>query len=247
MTAFDDPTLTVLVFASLSAATAALGVLPQAIRGRPPSASLGWSNALAAGLMLGVAYALLTTGLAAGVLQGGAGAVLGLAGVRGSRAATGTTDLPLNETGGTGPAYGYQVVLVNTLHSAWEGVAIGVAMLVSLPFGVSMAVALAVHNVPEAMNLTTVLAARGVSLGQAAALAVATNVSQVLLAVVAFAVVGALPRLLPWSVGFAVGALVYLVLVELLPESYEQAGKTGIALVTLVAMGVVVGLAGGAP
>lgn len=247
MTAFDDPTLTVLLFASLAAATSALGALPRALGGRTPSTALGWSNALAGGLMLGVAYALLGSGLEAGAVQGAAGAVLGMAAVRGSRAATGTTDLPLNETRGTGPAYGYQVVLVNALHAAWEGVAIGVAMLVSLPFGASMTVALAVHNVPEAMNLVTVLSGRGVSLAHAAALAVATNVSQVLLAVVAFAVVGAVPELLPWSVGFAVGALIYLVLVELLPESYEQAGKTAIALVTLVAMGVVVGLAGGAP
>ena len=55
----------------------------------------------------------------------------------------------------------------------------------------------------------------------------------------------ALPVLLPWAIGFSVGALVYLVLVELLPESYRQAGPTSIALVTLVAMGIVVALTGG--
>ncbi|MBW3535991.1 MAG: ZIP family metal transporter [Gemmatimonadetes bacterium] len=247
MTVFGDPTLTVLLFASLAALTASLGVLPQAIRGRPPSASLGWSNALAAGLMLGVAYALITTGLAEGVFEGGAGALMGMGIVRASHAVTDTTDLPLNELDGMGPAYGYQVVLVNTLHAAWEGVAIGVAMLVSLPFGISMAIALAAHNIPEAMNLTTILVGRGVSLSHAAALAVATNVNQVLLAVVTFAVVGVLPALRPWTVGFAAGALIYLVLVELLPEAYHQAGKTSIAMVTLVAMGVVVGLTGGAP
>src|SRR3970282_1606429 len=137
---------------------------------------------------------------------------------------------------------GYQVVLVNTLHAGHEGVAIGAAMLVSLHFGISMAMALAVHNIPEAMVLTSILAGRGVRVHHAAALAVAANVNQVLVAVVTFAVVGALPALFPWAVGFAVGALIYLVLAELLPESYQQAGHTSIALVTLVAKGIVVAL-----
>jgi hypothetical protein len=42
-----------------------------------------------------------------------------------------------------------------------------------------------------------------------------------------------------------VGSLIYLVLVELLPESYYQAGHTTIAVVTLVAMGIVVALGTG--
>ena len=65
-----------------------------------------------------------------------------------------------------------------------------------------------------------------------------------LLAVVVFGVVGAFPGILPVVAGFAVGALIYRTLVELLPESYDQAGETSIALVTLLAMGMVVLLGG---
>ena len=78
----------------------------------------------------------------------------------------------------------------------------------------------------------------------AAGLAVASNVNQVLVAVVIFSVVGALPALFPWALGFAVGALLYSLLSELLPESYEQAGHTSIALVALTAMSIVVALGG---
>lgn len=241
-----DPILTVLAYSSLAAFAAVLGVLPEAIYGRPSRPMLGWSNALASGLMLGVAYTLLTQGLADGLVQGGAGAVLGLVMVRVTHAATGTENMDLNSLDEMSEGYGYQVFLVNALHGAHEGVAIGAAMAVSLPFGISMALALAVHNVPEAMVLTTILRGRGVRLSHAAALAVVSNVNQVLVSVVTFAVVGAVPALMPWALGFAVGALIYLVLVELLPESYRQAGHTSIALVTLVAMGIVVGF-GGAP
>lgn len=239
-----DPTLTVVLYSLLAALAAALGVVPQALTGRMPLRLLGWGNALAAGLMLGVAYALLYEGLPDQVLQGGAGALLGLAFVRLARWGTGTETVDLNNLEDLDPAYGYQVMLVNSLHSAYEGVAIGAAMLVSLPFGISMALALAVHNIPEAMALTAILSKRGVRLPHAAGLAVATNVNQILLSVVVFVVVEALPVLLPWAIGFAVGALIYLLLVELLPEAYRQAGRTSIALVTLVAMGIVVALGG---
>lgn len=236
-----DPILTVLLYSSLAAGVTAFGALPFLFQQRLPTARIGWANALAAGMMLGAAYALLVTGLHDGaVLQQGSGAVIGILFVYLTHAASQTEDLDLNRLKQTGPEYGYQVMLVNALHSGAEGVAIGAAMLVSLPFGIFMALAIAVHNIPEATVLSAILTARGVRVRDAGGLAVATNVSQVLMAIVTFAIVGAAPTALPWVLGFAVGALIYLVMAELLPESYRQAGSTTIALVTIAAMGMVV-------
>ncbi|MFW6205950.1 MAG: ZIP family metal transporter [Gemmatimonadota bacterium] len=239
-----DPTLTVLMYSSLAALAAVVGVLPQAVRGMPSLRSIGWANALAAGLMTGVAYVLLTVGLGERLVAGGVGALLGILFVRMTHALTDTGELDLARLDEVGPVYGYKVLLADTVHAAHEGIAIGAAMALSLPLGISMAVALGVHNVPEAMVLGRVLVRQGTGLLQAAALAVATNINQILFAVVTFAVVTAAPVILPWVIGFAVGALLYLVLVDLLPESYRQAGHTSIALVTIVALGMVVLLAG---
>jgi zinc transporter ZupT len=239
-----DTIVTVLAYASIAAFAAALGPLPQAFLGRLPVRAIGWANALASGLMLGVAYAMLTLGQADGIVPAGAGALLGIGFVILTHSATGTTELDLNRLDDTRPEYGYQVILVNTMHAAHEGIAIGAAMHVSLPFGISMALALAVHNIPEAMVLSAILNSRGVRLHHMAGLTVAANLNQVLLAVVTFALLRAVPLLLPWIVGFSVGGLIYLVLVELLPESYRQAGRTSIALVAIVAMVVVVLLTG---
>jgi zinc transporter ZupT len=123
-------------------------------------------------------------------------------------------------------------------------VAIGVAMAIDLRFGIFLALAIAVHNVPESTALCSVLTARRVRLGVAAGLAVAADLGQVLLAVATFAIVEAVPSVLPWALGFATGALVNLVLMELLPESYREAGHTSIALVASLAMGIVVLLQG---
>ena len=196
--------------------------------------------------MIGVAYTLLTEGLAGELLAGGLGGLLGIFFVRASHALVGTGELDVDRLEDEGPGGGYKAILVDTLHAADEGVAIGVAMAVAVPLGIAMAATLAVHNVPEAMLLSTIVARRGLNAPQAAGLAVAVNINQVLLAVVTFGVLSAAPAALPWVAGFGVGALMYRALVELLPESYQQAGGTSIALVTLLAMGVVVLLAGAA-
>jgi len=239
-----DPVLIVLLYSSIAAFAAALGVLPIVGRPSPPLRWMGWANALASGLMLGVAYSLMVAGLEGRPLHVGGGALLGVLVVWATHALTGTADLDLNRLDEGRPEYGYQVILVNMLHAAHEGVAIGVAMAVSMSFGILMALSLAVHNIPEATVMTTVISRRGIGLRNATVLAIVANGLQVLNAIVTFAIVVAAPVLLPWALGFAVGALVYLVLVELLPESYRQAGHTSIALVTIAAMGVVVLLQG---
>jgi zinc transporter ZupT len=238
-----DPILLVLLYSSVAAAAAGAGAVPFLWRPQLRSEWVGWSNAVAAGLMLGAAYALMVTGVPRIPASGVIGVLLGLVFINRLHAASGTSEIDLNRLEQTEPEYGYQVLLVNAFHSGSEGVAIGAAMSVSLPFGVFMALAIAVHNIPEGMVLTAILRGRGVRLRDAAGLAVATNVSQVLMAIVVYALVVAAPGLLPWTLGFAVGSLVYLVLAELLPQCYRQAGPTSIAVVTIVAMGIVILLA----
>lgn len=235
-----DLTLVVLLFASLSAAVAVLGAGPFVFRQRLPLTAIGLANGVAAGMMLGAAYGLLPAGLDRGMSATAAGAVLGIVFVALTHAASGTDELDLNRLDDQSDAYGYQVLLVNTLHAGSEGVAIGTAMAVSEPFGIFMALAIAVHNIPEATVLCAILTGRGVRVPAAAGLAVVANVNQVLLAVVAYAILQAAPSLEPWGLGAAVGALIQLVMSELLPESYRQAGHRTIALATIVAMGIVV-------
>ena len=112
------------------------------------------------------------------------------------------------------------MLLVASVHSTVEGAAIGAAMASSVTLGLIVAVALALHNVPEGTLLAAVFRSRGVSLPRAAALAVVSNFGLVLMAVATFAVIQAMPEMLPWALGFSAGALIYLVMADLLPESY---------------------------
>ena len=235
-----DPILVVLAVSAAAAVTAVLGALPHLGRRSIPTAWVGWANAVAGGGMRGAAFALSAADTEATALRTAIGAVVGIAFIYWTHAAAGTQELDLNRLEGTDPAYGYQVLLINGLHGASEGVAIAAAMLIDIPFGLFLALVIAVHNIPEGTVLTAVLRGRGIRLREAAGLAVAVNSGQVLMAVATFAVVRATPGALPWVAGFAVGALAELTLLELLPESYREAGPTSIAVVTVVAMGVVI-------
>ncbi|MFQ5689823.1 MAG: ZIP family metal transporter [Gemmatimonadota bacterium] len=242
-----DPILILLAVTAAAAFAAPLGVVPLAIRAETPVRWIGWSNALAAGFMLGAGYVIAESGLGFDPLPAAGGAVLGIAFIYWTHLVAGTKELDLNRLDETEPDYGYKILLVSGLHSASEGIAIGIAMYQSITFGIFVALAMAVHNMPEATVLAAVLRSKNARLSQAAGLSVATNVGQVLLAIVTYSVVSAAPGMLPIALGFAVGALVYLVMFELLPASYHEAGHTSIAVIASVAMGIVILLKDVAP
>ena len=238
------PTLTVLLYSTLAAGMAGLGVLPLLRRERVPGAWIGWAYALASGGMLGAAY-LLSAVDSGSPLAMATGASLGVLFILFTHRATKASLVDRHRPDRYEPGDGYRSALIDTLHSASEGVAIGVAMALDLRFGIFLAMVIGVHNIPEATVLGAIVRDRPTRLGTVTGLVLAVNVAQVLLAVATFAVLGAAPAALVWLQGYAVGALLTLVLVELLPDAYRGAGATSIALVASVALSLVV-LFGGA-
>lgn len=115
---------------------------------------------------------------------------------------------------------GVLVILAMFIHSIPEGIAIGVGYASGeLRFGALLAAAIAVHNVPEGMAVAMPLRARGVPVISCAGYAVLTSLPQPLAAVPAFLLVSIFQPLLPFGLGFAGGAMIFLVAFELLPES----------------------------
>lgn len=223
------PAATLLAWTAIATLAAGLGALVGARR--PSLALLGWANAAAAGLMLGVGYTVMEAGLRVAAL----GATLG--------AAVGVLFMHLIRAEG---AELHSDVAASALHSAAEGIAIGAAAAAAIPLGLVLASTLAVHNVGEGAVLGAALAERGERASRAAALATAARLGQPVLAVAAFAALAAAPALLPWALGAGFGALFYLILAELLPASYGQVGRTSIALVVILAAGIVALLGGDA-
>ena len=121
------------------------------------------------------------------------------------------------------------VLIVATMfvHSIPEGIAIGVGYATGdLRFGLLLAIAIAVHNIPEGIAVSLPLRAKGVSTLECAGWAIFTSVPQPVFAVPAFLLVSVFHPLLPFGLGFAGGAMIFLVTSELMPESIANCTKS---------------------
>lgn len=125
---------------------------------------------------------------------------------------------------------GILVVVAMFVHSFPEGVAIGVGYATGeLQYGLLLAIAIGVHNVPEGLAVALPLRARGLSMWKCVGYAVLTSVPQPLAAVPSYLLVSLFKPLLPLGLGFAGGAMIYLVVAELLPESLERCSRAEMA------------------
>ena len=109
------------------------------------------------------------------------------------------------------------------MHSAAEGIAVGAAFADGSTLGLLIAVAIAVHNIPEGLAISLVLVPRGTSVRAAAGWSVFSSLPQPLLAVPAFLFVDKFESILPAALGFAAGAMVWMVFAELLPAARDAA------------------------
>src|SRR4029450_3151839 len=128
-------------------------------------------------------------------------------------------ELHLGSLQGADALAALMIVGVMTVHSVTEGVGVGVSFGEGASFGVLIAVAIAVHNIPEGRAISLVLVPKGVSVLRAAGWSVFSSLPQPLMAVPAFLLVEWFRPLLPVGLGFAAGAMVWMVVAQLLPDA----------------------------
>lgn len=225
----------VFVFALITAAATGLGALPFLAVSRMSRAWLGISNALAAGLMTAASLGLIIEGWNVGLLRTGAGAAAGLVFiVLSRRVLSSREELVLGRLRGDDALKALMIVGVMTLHSVTEGVGVGVSFGGGEALGLFIATAIAVHNVPEGLAISLVLVPRGTSVWKAAGWSVFSSLPQPLLAVPAFLFVESFRPFLPVGLGFAAGAMLWMVAAELLPDALEEARRGVVVPVTLL-------------
>jgi ZIP family zinc transporter len=239
----DPLLLQVLLVAVLSDLATGLGVLPFAVM---PSLSARWeglANAFAAGMMLSASvFTLATKALERGsVAQVALGLLAGAAFCGVTSRLIGRMDWTIEHLTGADARRAVLIVVAMFVHSIPEGVAIGVGYATGeLKYGLLLGVAIAVHNIPEGAAVALPLRARGVSVAACAGYAILTSLPQPVFAVPAYLLVETFQTLLPASLGFAGGAMIYLVAAEMIPESLrksprlEAAGGVAAGLVAML-------------
>jgi len=239
MTPLLGRTIAVFFYGLVTALATGVGALPFAFVRRLSVETVAVANAIAAGLMLGASFGLVVEGSSYGQGQTLVGAVLGVLFILVTQRVLGEHDVEFENVSGADARQMLTLVLVMTVHSFAEGVAVGVSFGGGETLGAVITIAIAVHNIPEGLAITAVLLPRGVSVWRCAGWSVFSSLPQPLMAVPAFLFVETFRPALPYGIGFAAGAMIFMVLDELLPEAYEEGSRPSVALLvslTLVAM-----------
>ena len=220
----------------VTALATGIGALPFAFATRVSRRVVACADALAAGLMLGASFGLMAEGTAYGRWQTIAGSQLGLLFILITERYLRHQDLEFATVSGARARRMVLIIVVMTVHSFAEGIAVGASFAGGLGLATVITAAIAVHNVPEGLAISAALRPQGVSVARCAMWSVVTSLPQPLMAVPAFLFVDAFRPALPYSVGFAAGAMVCMVLVELLPEAYEEAHNSLVGLLVSVSL-----------
>jgi ZIP family zinc transporter len=138
------------------------------------------------------------------------------------------------------------LVLAITLHNIPEGLAVGVAFgaagvamaaipgVTSLGAAVGLTIGIALQNFPEGAAVALPLRAAGAGRWRSFLAGTASAAVEPLAAVVGATVVGRVSHALPYALAFAAGAMIYVVIEELIPGAH-QSGRAD--LVTVCALG----------
>lgn len=135
---------------------------------------------------------------------------------------------PFGEENGT-----FLMTLAVTLHNLPEGMAVGVALAavlaedsaVTLTGAAALSIGIAIQNIPEGTIISAPLAAAGMKTGKAFFCGVLSGAVEPLGALCTLLLTHFVQPLLPYVLAFAAGTMLYVVVVELIPEM--QSGQRG--------------------
>ncbi|SIQ15685.1 ZIP family metal transporter [Pseudacidovorax sp. RU35E] len=131
-------------------------------------------------------------------------------------------------------------VIAIALHNLPEGLAIGVGYAGNDGLRANaLATGIAIQDVPEGLVVAVALLAAGYGRGIAVSLGMASGLVEPVGAVLGAAVVEHSALLLPWGLGFAAGAMLFVISHEIIPESHRkghEAFATGGLMVGFVLM-----------
>ena len=224
----------VLAFAIVTALATGLGALPFYFRRQPSRRWLGRANALASGMMLAASFGLIYEGLNVPAGEGRVllGIVAGLVFISlTNRWLERHGAVSVAELKGADARHALLIFGVMTLHSFTEGVGVGVSFGGGEALGVYIGTAIALHNIPEGLAISLTMVPKGTPVWKAAGYAILSSLPQPFMALPAFWFVEVFEPFLPVGLGFAAGAMIWMVFSELLPEALKEENPQRIAAI----------------
>lgn len=140
------------------------------------------------------------------------------------------------------------LVLAVTLHNIPEGMAVGVIFAgaligntgITVAGAISLAIGIAIQNFPEGAIISMPLKSEGISKTRAFLYGTLSGIVEPISALITIAITESIVPILPYILAFSAGAMVYVVIEELIPESqigeHSNIGTVGVALGFVIMM-----------
>lgn len=219
----EIPVVRVFIYSLLTAIATGLGAIPFFFIKEVSQSFLGRANAIAAGLMLAASYNLIMEGYEENEWMTLAGMLAGVfLVVAANNWLKGSGEMEITEIAGKGKRNMLLFLGVMTVHSFAEGISVGVSFADTVQFGVFISIAIAVHNIPEGLAISLVMVPNGTSPLKAVGWSIFSSLPQPIMAVPAFLFVSVFREYLPFGLGLAAGAMIWMVFADLIPEALEK-------------------------
>jgi zinc and cadmium transporter len=137
------------------------------------------------------------------------------------------------------------VIVGDAFHTFVDGTVIAAAVLTSIPLGITTAIAVATHEIPQEVGDVAILLRAGFSRTRAFTLNLLSGIGGILGAVGMLAASKSIPNLLPYVLAFAAGNFLYIAMADLIPDLHRgglQGGPLrqllliGAGILTIVAL-----------
>ncbi len=131
------------------------------------------------------------------------------------------------------------VVVGDAFHALVDGAVIAAAVSVSLALGVTTALAIAAHEVPQQVGDVAILLAAGFSRFRAFALNLVAGLSALVGATAMLMFASSTPALLGYVLGFAAGNFLYVAMADLIPHLHRgMEDVSAVRQVIMIAAGI---------
>ena len=133
----------------------------------------------------------------------------------------------------------FPVLVGDAFHNFVDGAVIAAAVSTSVPLGITTAVAIAAHEIPQEVGDFAILLHAGYSRGRALLLNLLSAVSSAVGAVAALVAVNVVPVVLPYLLALAAASFLYVAMADLIPGLHRGRTDAGsMRQIVLIAAGI---------
>jgi zinc and cadmium transporter len=131
------------------------------------------------------------------------------------------------------------VIVGDAFHTFVDGAVIAAAVVTSVPLGVTTALAVAAHEIPQEVGDVAILLRAGYTRLRAFTLNLLAGIGGVLGAIAMLAASRSLPNVLPYVLSFAAGNFLYVAMADLIPDLHRGGiGGSPLRQLALIGAGI---------